>query len=427
MYDGAAIIFNISRLYSRLDQKRPTGVDRLDIRYAKYVLRKSKDSLVCFVRQRKGVLVVVSNAEAATVIHFLWSNWVDNQEFTIPLEKSLFSKYIQNVIIFLRRIQNNIIPEKLIKKFDGVSSQIIYLNAGHAGVQYYPAHDLLKVKLDCKLVFYLHDLIPIDYPEYCTDPKVKKTHELRLKVISELADLVLVNSKHTQYRLERFCSTTGARLPNIQVNYIGVEESIINASRLPKLNLPETFKKQLGDESYFIYVSTIEPRKNHWMLLQVWLELNKINHNVPKLVILGKRGWKNQNVTDLLDYSERLNNSVVEISLAKDAELIPLIQNSTAMLFPSIDEGWGMPVAEALTLKVPVICSDIPVLKECGQGKCIYLSSIDTKRWLDVILNGFEPSNKDGSYMPNTWDKHFSYLDRLLNEMQLDEDFLNPK
>lgn len=413
MYNDSAIIFNMTRLYSRLDQKTPTGVDRLDIRYAKYALNKSATHLVCFIRQRKEIVVVVPAPEATAVINFLWSNWVDNLVPSVPFKKPATKVYIENMVVFLRRKVNNILPNILINKFKNFSNDIVYLNVGHAGIQFYSVHKLLKDRLKCRLVFYLHDLIPIDYPEYCTDPKIKRVHELRLKVISEVGDLVLVNSLYTKSRLEAYCVDTGLRQPKIQINYIGVEESIINASSLPKQQLSESFRPLLGDANYFIFVSTIEPRKNHWMLLQVWLELNKVSKTPPKLVFLGKRGWRNQNVTDLLDYSQRLKNSVIEINLAEDEELISLVQNCKAMLFPSIDEGWGMPVAEALTLNVPVICSDISVLRECGQNQCTYLSPMDAKSWFDTISSNID--SKQTSYNPNTWNDHFSKLDYLLD------------
>ena len=412
MYDKVAIIFNLTRLYSRLEQKKPTGVDRLDIRYAQYVLNKADNNIVCFVRQRKEILVIIPKSEAEVIIHFLWSAWVDHKELETPNAKSVFKRYSENVSVYLRRKRKNIIPKELPLQFKGFEGRVLYLNAGHAGVQYYSTHKQLKNELSCELVFYLHDLIPIDYPEYCTDPKVKDTHELRMEVLSELADLVVVNSEYTKNRFERYCTETNSQEPRIEIDYIGIEESILNASKAPRKTLLDPFKSKLEGADYYIFVSTIEPRKNHWMLLQVWLELTKVSNDIPKLVILGKRGWRNQNVTDLLDYSIKLRGHVIEVNLASDDEMISLIQNAKAMLFPSIDEGWGMPVAESLTLNTPVICSDIPVLRECGQGQCTYINPIDTKAWFNSVSIG--KACDDINYVPNTWEQHFLKLNTLL-------------
>ena len=95
----------------------------------------------------------------------------------------------------------------------------------------------------------------------------------------------------------------------------------------------------------------------------------------PRLVLVGHRGWENENVIDVLERSRGLAPFLVEASGLSDAGLASLVRGATAVVGPSSVEGFGLPVAEALSLGVPVIASDISAHKEVG-GRWTTLSLI---------------------------------------------------
>ena len=117
----------------------------------------------------------------------------------------------------------------------------------------------------------------------------------------------------------------------------------------------------------------------------MWRRLVAENRNAPRLVIVGARGWENEQVADILDRGEALKAHVVELSRLPSADLVELLAGARALLAPSFGEGYGLPVVEALGLGTPVVASDIPVFREVSQGRARFLSPIDGLAWLAEI------------------------------------------
>ncbi|HBB6341051.1 TPA: glycosyltransferase, partial [Escherichia coli] len=223
-------------------------------------------------------------------------------------------------------------------------------------------------------------------------------------------------------RFLSFCDKKQYRHPPVHISYIGVEDSFVRL--LQKSNTSETGIKI--SKNYFVTVSTIEPRKNHLMLLQIWREM--IEHkveNIPQLIILGKRGWNVDNVLDFLERSPSLKSYVIELSGVSDKQLVDILRNAKGMLFPSFVEGWGMPLVEALAMKIPVICSDIEAFRESGQMLAKYISPIDAKCWQNEIIkisNNSDYRNglikKIDSFKLPTWDECFRKLDEFISQIE---------
>ena len=142
---------------------------------------------------------------------------------------------------------------------------------------------------------------------------------------------------------------------------------------------------------YFVNVSTIEPRKNMLFLFAVWRRLiETLGPTTPRLVLVGHRGWENENVIDVLDRSRGLAPFLVEASGLSDAGLASLVRGATAVVAPSSVEGFGLPVAEALSLGVPVIASDIPAHREVGGHRATFIDPIDGLTWVRTIRDFVE-------------------------------------
>src|ERR1700710_674754 len=97
-----------------------------------------------------------------------------------------------------------------------------------------------------------------------------------------------------------------------------------------------------SDRPYFLCVGTIEPRKNHLLLLHLWRRMVALHGNrAPRLLIVGKRGWENENVLDLLDRCPALRGHVIELGTVPDSKLTALLRGAQALLMPSFAEGFG--------------------------------------------------------------------------------------
>jgi len=137
---------------------------------------------------------------------------------------------------------------------------------------------------------------------------------------------------------------------------------------------------------------TIEPRKNHVFLLNLWRELAKQSSEIPALVVVGKRGWNSETAIDMLERSPSLTRTVVEVSGLTTPGLKRLMDNAVALLAPSISEGFGMPLAEAAAAGLPVIASQIDPFREFPAANITLIDPLDGQGWLRAIreraLNG---------------------------------------
>jgi glycosyltransferase involved in cell wall biosynthesis len=113
---------------------------------------------------------------------------------------------------------------------------------------------------------------------------------------------------------------------------------------------------------YLLTVSTVEPRKNLKTLLHAYLLLKKrLRSSCPPLIIVGRKGW---NYDDTLSHMAELKDSVYFPGYVTDAELVALYQMATCLVFPSLYEGFGLPVLEAMSAGCPVITSNTSSLPE---------------------------------------------------------------
>jgi glycosyltransferase involved in cell wall biosynthesis len=228
-----------------------------------------------------------------------------------------------------------------------------------------------------------------------------------------IASGIIVNSYQTLTTLTNYLKKTNTACP-----------PIINA-HLGQTNFPKNNSYTLsGDKKYFIIIGTIEPRKNIWFILNLWKEIiERLSNDAPYLVIIGKRGWECENVIDLLERCEIIKSRIIEISSAKDDELQNWLRNSIALLFPSFIEGYGIPLIEAISQKVPVIASNLPIFHEIVGNTPDYIHPLDGPKWIDTIIN----YTNDNSLLRNkqierlqtfnlpTWDEHFKKVENFLS------------
>jgi glycosyltransferase involved in cell wall biosynthesis len=262
-------------------------------------------------------------------------------------------------------------------------------------------------------IFMVHDLIPLTHPQFCRAGEEQK-HLRRLYNCVRSAAGVVCNSQATLNGLASLCAEHHWQMPLAKVALLATE-------------LPEpTLTAPLLTRPYFVVVSTIEPRKNHLMLLRLWEKLVlQFGAQAPRLLIIGQRGWDYDEVIGLLESTQALNGVVSEISRCTDAEMVNYLQHSRALLFPSFTEGYGMPVAEALTLGVPVIASDLPVFREFAGDVPDYVGVQDENAWMALILDYAQGISASRSaqltrlrrFKAPTWQQHFVQVDSLLEEI----------
>nr|WP_246503736.1 glycosyltransferase family 1 protein [Plastoroseomonas arctica] len=256
----------------------------------------------------------------------------------------------------------------------------------------------------------VHDLIPATHPEYAR-PGVTQQHLRRLATISAQADGIIVNSSATAAALRPHLARREGQ-PPVRVAVLGVT--------------PPDVAAIAGEPPYFIAVGTIEPRKNHLLLLHLWRDLaERYGPATPRLRLIGKRGWENENVLDLLERCTVLRGLVTETGNLTDRHVAGLLRGARALLFPSFAEGYGLPLAEALALGTPAICSNIPALREVGGDVPEYLDPLDGAAWRQRVLDFARPDSRAretqlkrlARWRRPRWEEHFAEVDGLLDEL----------
>jgi len=178
----------------------------------------------------------------------------------------------------------------------------------------------------------------------------------------------------------------------------------------------------LARSNYFVAINTIEPRKNHLLLLDVWRELARLGAAAPKLVLIGKRGWKSDIVTGAIDSEPALRSLIVEAAGLSDAGLQTLLASANALLAPSFAEGYGLPIVEALTLRTPVIASDIPVFREVSQQRAVFRNPGDLAGWVEATKAlsqrdstlAEQARSAASAYLPMTGEAYFAAVEAFL-------------
>jgi glycosyltransferase involved in cell wall biosynthesis len=254
-------------------------------------------------------------------------------------------------------------------------SNAVYLNVFNAGREHRFLFDWLRRRRDVQPVFFVHDLLPLDYPEYFRPGHVDLTRR-RLDTIARDGTAYITSTKVVRDRLVDFLRQLGRTEPRVHV------------APLPSPLLPANDASIEGSalQPYFVMIGTIEPRKNHLLMLNLWRELALSGSAIPKLVAVGAPGWENEQALDMFERCTVIHPHVLRVPRLPAPALGQLIAHAQALLMPSFDEGYGLPVVEALTLGTPVIASDISVFREITQGCATLLPPLNGSSWRDTIL-----------------------------------------
>lgn len=287
-----------------------------------------------------------------------------------------------------------------------------YLNVGHTAL-----HDrrylAWTMTADVRPVYMIHDLIPITHPEYCRAGEAQR-HAQRVRNMLVSGSGIIGNSQATLDSLCSFAETAGMITPTMIAAPLGT-----NLDRTVT-DVPPT------DRPTFVMLGTIEARKNHLLLLQIWARLVRASGlEAPRLLVIGQRGWECEQVFNLLDRSEILRGGVIEVGHCTDAEIDVHLRGAKALLFPTLVEGYGLPLIEALASGTPVIASDLPVFHEIGQEVPDFVDPIDGPAWQTAIEDYARPDSaaraaqiaRLAAYRPPCWADHFASVDAWLTSL----------
>lgn len=215
-----------------------------------------------------------------------------------------------------------------------------------------------------KIVSTVHDLNYLVVPETMSAPGYWMARMFFANDVRR-ANQVLVNSHGTA---DRLCKLLGRRSDGVVLPAIGEQfrpqPHEFVASTLSRLGI---------DTPYLLAVGTLEPRKNLELLIRIFAELKQSTEFTDySLLLAGGAGWKDLKLRKLLD--QYASASIKHLGYVDDADLPSLYAGAKAFVFPSIYEGFGIPVLEARACGASVIASDIPEIREAGGTGVLYVT-----------------------------------------------------
>ena len=432
------ILFDVTRLVRRSGSATPTGVDRVELTYSRHMLERYPGDVQFIARWRSRYWQLSTPAFAQFVAN-RWERWSYGahrirsgdaariaQFIGVPAEQFAGSQLPpsppppQRPSSPLLQLGMDALlgARGLLSRMISISArrqQAIYVNVSHEGLHQPATLQRLVSRRKLAPIYLVHDLIPIDHPEYVR-PGHAERHVARIEAISTTAAATIVNSQQTKRDLMKHVQRHHGSMDDVYVAPLGVDHRFAPY----KVN-------DLESEPYFLIIGTIEPRKNHLFMLQVWRALvQKLGAAAPKLVIVGRRGWENENVIDMIERCDQIADHVIECGRVPDAVLHRLLIGARAVLFPSFAEGYGLPLVEGLSCSVPVICSNLPVFHELGSGIPEYLDPLDGPGWMEMIIEYAKTNSprrqaqmaRLARFKAPTWDRHFNIFDDVVADVR---------
>ncbi len=253
-------------------------------------------------------------------------------------------------------------------------------------------------RLGIPRVVNVHDMNVFVAPE-TMEAWVKVQQRLLTGHIISQADRILCLSETTRADLLRFFPKT--EKSRAVVVYPGCELPATE-SRAPKEPL---------EPGFLLAVGTIEPRKNFRVLVDAYLRARAEDENLPPLVILGRRGWGPGDLHDELSSGRLVGRGVRFLENQPDAVLSWCYENASLVLCPSLHEGFGLPVIEALQRGRPVLLSDIAIFREIAPD-ATFVEPRNAEAWARAIQSGVRAARAGVLTIPRFQAEDWTYRRR---------------
>ncbi len=222
----------------------------------------------------------------------------------------------------------------------------------------------------------VYDLLPQQHPEWF-EPSLVRVSDRTVAAQARHADAVLAISAHPARSFTEWAAAAGLGPPEPRVIALGADAAPHTG---PRAALPD----ELVGERYVLAVGTVEPRKNHATLLDAF-ERVLLDDPDAHLVVVGRPGWRNEEVLARLDGHRELGRRLHWYRSAGDDLLAVLYAHARVVAVASVTEGYGLPVIEALSHGVPVVSSDGGALREAGGTLVEHVGARDVPAWVEAL------------------------------------------
>jgi alpha-1,3-rhamnosyl/mannosyltransferase len=251
----------------------------------------------------------------------------------------------------------------------------------HMPLDVFHVTDYRIVRMDCPVVATLHDALPIQYPEWC-NPRLRRLKNWLQRKAARKADHVIALS---HFVVPELVQCFGVDERRVSVVPCGVDHEWLAAPAPSEVDA--TLARHGLRPGYFLFVGTLQPRKNVGRLLEAYLSLPHAVRAERQLVIVGAPGWRCGELLRQLDRALRDGAQVMWLnSLADGQALRHVYAGAGVFVFPSLYEGFGIPLVEAFAAGVPVVASNTSSVPEVAGGAALETDPLDAAAIADAML-----------------------------------------
>lgn len=389
---------DVTRLLTRIGRGALTGIDRVELAYLKEAYQTGCESYLArttrgYIRMdQRGALRLIEMAEGTRPLgkaDFLSKVTLRGQRPRHRAEAALRE-------VAVDRCGPKGLPAMIGR---GPNLDLTYLNVGHSNLSE-ATLGAFAARKDARVMVMIHDLIPLTHPEYVADTQ-PQVFAGRMDRVRKYASHVIANSIATSVSLDELWADQ--TMPNYRVIApLGVERRPLSGG--------------LDRESdHFVMLGTIEARKNHALMVDVWDLLAKEmpREALPRLFMIGNIGWKVDALMARVQAHPLAGDKIILCGPLPDSAVQDHLARATALLFPSIAEGYGYPPLEAALAGALPICSDLAVFHETLGDCAVYVDSGDAYQWKETIKQhlGDTIAKPDLTLLrAPTWQEHFEIV-----------------
>ncbi|MDN4055292.1 glycosyltransferase family 1 protein [Massilia sp. YIM B02763] len=251
----------------------------------------------------------------------------------------------------------------------------------HMPVDVFHVTDYRVVRMDCPVVASLHDALPIKHPEWC-NPRLRGLKNWLQRKAAQKADRVIALS---HYAIDELVECFGVDERRITVVPCGVDDDWFDPPAAG--DVAATLAANGLHPGYFLFVGTLQPRKNVGRLLDAYLALPAAVRAERQLVIVGHAGARSEDVLRRIAAAKQDGANVVWLNkLTDNGALRHIYAGAGVFVFASLYEGFGIPVVEAFASGVPVVSANTTSLPEVSQGAALEVDPLDSGAIADAML-----------------------------------------
>lgn len=237
-------------------------------------------------------------------------------------------------------------------------------------------------RADLRLVPIVYDILPINHPEYVLDRNVN-AFKFGFSNLMRYSMMMFTISQYSLLRIQEYCRERRFPVPETTVFRLGEETTYEG----PGSNRPSNEALlPLNGRDFVIFVSTINPRKNHQTIYRVWQRLvAQYGERTPCLVFVGGKGWESDDFLALLARDSNMVKHLLVTGAVDENDIDWLYRNCKFTVYPSLAEGWGLPIAESLQYGKLCVCSSATAMQEVSPDLTITIDPLDVNAWTETI------------------------------------------